>query len=244
MNINYRLFIIGILVVISTMVLATQYAITQIGYEYHIVHPSEADIRFIGSDNTSGGRVLRVDGTNGSIAFLKLVFGNWSAGFTKTYSAAFGIVNEEDVLLRITHINVSSPNSTYVRIWLHGNRSADASNNLSDPTAIEMYNNGTLVNASNTTAWTLAPGDANSSTMCSNISNRTIHTIETPWDNTSHVRYSINNTVAYGVGMFNRTASNASDFVWLQVSIEIPANPDDSGLHTGSIYIHFEADAT
>ena len=244
MKINHRLFILGILMVISTMVIATQYAITQIGYEYHIVHPSESDIRFIGSDNTSGGRVLRVDGSNGSLAFLKLVFGNWSAGSTKIYSAAFGIVNEEDVLLKIKYINVSSPNATCVRIWLHGNRSANAAVNDSDRTAVEMYNNGTLVNATNTTAWTLAPGDGNSSTMCSNITNRTQFTIVTPWDNTSHVRYSVNNTEAYGVGMFNRTATNASDYVWVQVAIEIPNNPDDDGLHTGSIYIHFEADAT
>ena len=244
MNINNRLLILGILIVVSTMIAATQYAVTQIGYEYHIVHPTESDIRFIGSDNTSGGRVLRVDGSNSSTAFLKLTFGNWSAGSDKTYSAAFGIVNEEDVLLKIKYINVSSPNHTYIRIWLHGNRPVNANSTSSDPTTVEMYNNGTLVNATNTTAWMLAPGDANTSTMCSNVSNRTKYSIDTPWDNTSHVRYSVNNTAAYSVGTFNRTINNASDFVWIQVALNIPNNPDDSGLHSGSIYIHFEADTT
>jgi hypothetical protein len=228
---------------ISTMVIATQYAVTQIGYEYHIVHPSESDIRFIGSDNTSGGRVLRVDGANSSTAFLKLVFGNWSVGSKKTYSAAFGIVNEEDVALQIKYINVTSPNATYMRIWLHGNRTANANSTTNDPTTVEMFNNGTLVNTTDTTAWTLAPGDANSSSMCSNVSDRATYTINTPWDNTNHVRYSQNNTIAYSIGAFGRTISNASDYVWVQVAIELPNTVDDDGLHTGYIQIHFEADS-
>ena len=241
MNIKKRLFIIGILIVISTMLTATQYAVIRLGFEYNIVHPSESSIRYIGSDNTSGGRVLRVNGTNGTSS-LKLSFGNWSAGTTKIYSAAFGIVNEEDVALRIMYVNVSSQNYTYLKIWLHGDRPANADNTSNDPTSVLMFDNSTIVNAANTTAWTLAPGDGNTSNMCSNVSNRTNFSSPTPWDNTSHVRYSLNNTIAYSIGAFNRTINNASDYVWVQVAIDIPENVNSSGLHTGTIYIHFEAD--
>lgn len=231
--------------VICTMVVATQFAVTKLGYDFAIVHPSESDIRFIGSDNTSGGRVLRVNNGNGTSA-LKLSLGNWSAGTTKIYTAAFGIVNEEDVPLKIMYVNASSLNSsrnyTYLKIWLHGNRSANANSTTNDPTSVLMFDNNTIVNATNTTAWTLAPGDANTSTMCSNVSNRTNYTIVTPWDNTSHVRYSVNNTVAYSVGTFNRTTNNASDFVWFQIAMDIPDYVNTSGLHSGWIYIHFEAD--
>ncbi len=225
------------------MVIATQYAVTKIGYEYSIVHPSDANIRFIGSDNTSGGRVLRVDGMNGTSG-LKISLGNWSAGTTKTYSAAFGIVNEEDVAVKIMYINVSAVNFTYMKIWLHGDRSANANSTNFDRTTILMFDNGTIMNATNTTAWILAPGDGDPSDMCSNVSNRTLYSSNTTWDNISHVRYSYNDSIAYGVGMFNRTISNASDFVWVQVAIDIPANVDIAGAHTGTIWIHFEADTT
>jgi len=245
MTINKRLLILGILMVICTMVVATQFAVTKLGYEFDIVHPSESNIRFIGSDNTSGGRVLRVANGNGTSA-LKLSLGSWSVGTIKIYSAAFGIVNEEDVPLKIMYINASSLNSsqnyTYLKIWLHGNRPANANNTNNDPTTVLMFDNDTIVNATNTTAWTLAPGDANTSTMCSNISDRTNFTILTPWDNTSHVRYSLNNTIAYSAGTFNRTVNNASDFVWIQIAMDIPDNVNTSGLHGGWIYIHFEAD--
>jgi hypothetical protein len=44
--------------------------------------------------------------------------------------------------------------------------------------------------------------------------------------------------------MMNRTVYNASDFVWVQVAIDIPNNVDGAGLHTGTIWIHFKADTT
>jgi hypothetical protein len=127
-----------------------------------------------------------------------------------------------------------------MKIWLHGNRTADA--NGSDPTSVLMYNNGTVVNASNTTAWRLAAGDENTSSMCYNISDRTNCSINTTWDNTSHVRYSINNSLAYGIEMFNRTADNASDYVWVQVTLDFPHVVETLGTYRGTIWIHFEAE--
>ena len=233
--------IVGILFLAGNMIVATQYATTKIGYEYSIVHPSDAEIRFIGSDNTTGGRVLRVDGVNGTSG-LKVTLGNWSAGVNKIYSAAFGIVNEEQVSVNIKYINVSSTNYTYLKIWLHGDRDANANSTSTDPTTVLMYNNGTIVNATNTTAWTLAPGDGDSRDMCSNISNRSKYSSNTTWDDISHVRYSFNDSIGYGVGMSGRTANNASDFVWVQIAIDIPINIDGAGAHTGTIWIHFEAD--
>ena len=243
MKTNRRLLFIGVLIVVINMAIATQYATTKIGYEYSIVHPSDANIRFIGSDNTYGGRVLRVEGVNGTSG-LKISLGNWSASTTKIYSAAFGIVNEEDVAVKIMYINVSAVNYTYMRIWLHGDRSANANSTTFDRTTVLMFNNGTIVNATNTTAWTLAPGDGDSRDMCSNVSNRTLYSSNTTWDNTSHVRYSYNDSIGYGIGMFNRTISNASDFVWVQIAIDIPNNVDIAGAHTGTIWVHFEADTT
>jgi len=235
MNIKKRLFVIGMLLLVTTMALATQFAVTRLGYEYNIVHPSNGNLRFIGSDNSSDGiRVLRVAGSNGSGASVKLRIGNLSTNQTYTYTAAFGIVNEERFPVNITYIDVNSSNWTYMKIWLHGDRDADASNNSTDPSGVFMFNNGTIVNASNTTAWILAAGNNNASDMCSNISDRVNHSCTTPWDETAHVRFSENNTNA---------TSNCSDFVWVQITIEINTIVDYQGPHTGVIYINFEAES-
>ena len=85
-KINARLFIIGLLLVIASMIIATQYAVTQLGYGYTIVHPADASIRFIGSDNSSDGvRILRVDGDNTTAVALKLVFGNYSGNQVRSH---------------------------------------------------------------------------------------------------------------------------------------------------------------
>jgi len=238
MKIDKRLILLGLLFLITTMVVATQYAVTKIAYEYSIVHPSESNIRYIGSDNSSDGmRVLRVRGSNTTnltwSGQITLAFGNWSTNMNKTYSAAFGIVNEETFPISITGIDVTSANYTYMRIWVHGNRTANAENNLTDPSTILFYNNGTHINTTNLTKWIFAAGDRNTSTMCYNISDRTNCTILTPWDNITHVRYSVNNTNA---------VSNISDFVWVQISIDIPEQVDIMGTHTGYIWIHFKSE--
>ena len=233
MKVNSKLMIIGVLLLVLNMVIATQYAVTKVAYEYYIRHPSDADIRFIGSDNsTDGKRMLRIAGDNVTNFAIKIYLGNISNNQTNYFSAAFGIINEEQLELNITHINISSINYSYMKIWLHGDRDANANNISSDPSTVLMWDNNTMVNTSNTTAWTLAAGNSNTSDMCANVSNRPATTINTPWDENAHVRYSLNNTNA---------ESGISDFVWVQIGLEIPGNIDTSGLHSGSIWIHLEA---
>lgn len=228
--------ILAIMFLLLNMAVATQYAVTKIGYVYTIVHPSDASIRYIGSDNSSDGiRVLRVSGSNVTDIQLVLRLGDiYSSNMKKTFTAAFGLVNEETYPINITYINVSSSNYTYMKIWLHGNRTANANSTLTDPSSVFMWDNNTIVNATNTTAWTLASGDANSSGMCYNVSDRTNCTIPTPWDETAHVRYSINNSNA---------TSGVSDFVWVQITVDIPESVESIGAHTGTIWIHLESDA-
>ncbi len=215
--------------VVLSLVISTQYATTKTGYSYAIVHPSNADIRFIGSDNTSDGiRVLRVDGDNSSGSrSVGLEFGNWSVNQNTTYTAAFCIVNEEHFSVNITHINVSVSAGTYdhMQIWLHGDRSAKASD---DSSSVFMWDNGTSVNDSDTIAWTLDEGNQNPNNM-----NAAGTSIDTDWDQTAHVRYSTNDVV--------NAVDSVSDFVWVQISINIPADADPEGSHTGVVWIHLEA---
>jgi len=235
MKVNSKLMVIGVIFLVLNMLMATQYAVTKMAYEYRIQHPCDSDIRFIGSDNsTDGKRMLRIVGDNVTDIGLKIFLGNVSLNQQSYFSAAFGIVNEEQYSLNITHINVSSLNCSYMKIWIHGNRAANADNITSDPSGILMWDNNTIVNTSNTTAWTLAPGNSNSSDMCANISNRASTTISTSWDETAHVRYTLNNTNA---------TSGLSDFVWIQIGLDIPDTIESFGsTNSGIIWIHLESE--
>jgi len=233
-HIHKRLLLLGLLLMTGTMVVATQFAVSRVGYDFTVVHPSNADIRLIGSDNASDDvRLLRVVGANDTHVVLRLEFGNYSMGQENYYSSAFAIVNEENYPVNITFINVLSTNWTCMHIWLHGDRDKNANTTTSDNTSVLMFANGTISHPGNTSAWTLAPGDRNASTMCSNVTDRANHTIPTPWDPTAHVRYSRNDTNA---------SSNTSDYVWVQVEINVPDWIDALNEHSGTLYIHFEAD--
>ncbi len=235
MKVSRKMCIIAVLFLVLNMVIATQYAVTKIGYEYSLVHPSDASIRYIGSDNSSDGiRVLRVAGSNTTNIRLTLNLGDvYSTNMVRTFSAAFGLVNEENNSLNITHINVSSNNYTYMKIWLHGDRDANANSTATDPSTVLMWDNDTVVNESGTTAWVLAEGDSDSSDMCYNTSNRAATSVTTGWDETAHVRYSKNNSNA---------VSGLSDFVWIQITLDIPETADALGSHTGTIWIHLESE--
>jgi hypothetical protein len=213
------------------MVVATQFALIDLEYEYHIIPFHDYGVRFIGLDNSSDGlRVLRTAGTTQS-GDVKLVLGNFSSNYQVCYTAAFGIVNEEKFSLDITHIEVISSNATYLKIWLHGVPNKNANNRSNDPSSILMYNNGTIVNKSNTVAWTLAQGDNNANTLCSKVSLPKQYSNITPIDTRTGVRYSPNQTVA---------ESKASDFVWVQVELETPLSITTDCAHLGNIIIHFK----
>ena len=232
MKVKKKYLILAVLFLILNLLTATQYAVTKVDYLYTVVHPSNASIRYIGSDNSSDGiRVLRVTGDNTTSLGLQLRLGDmYSNNMVRTFSAAFALINEETYAVNITHINVSSVNHTYLKIWLHGNRTANANSTSNDPTTVLMWDNDTVVNASTTTAWILAAGNSGADNMSADGTNQ----ISTPWDETAHVRYSRNNTNA---------TSGVSDFVWVQISIEIPTTVDLVGDHTGTIWIHLESEA-
>ena len=236
MKIAKRLMLIGVILIVLSMTMATQYVTTKISYRYSIVHPSDADLRFIGSDISSDDiRVLRMTGGNSSTSAMELRFGgNISANQNKTYTCAFGIVNEEDFDVNITHINVTTTGTgdDYMQIWLHGDRDALKE---ADPSAIKVWdgpNGGSqgYHNASN--VWVLAAGNHDSSNMCDHLTGGSTQ-IDTPWDSTAHVRYSTNDE--------NNSVSGTSDFVWVQVSLNLPANADVDDTYTGTIFIFTES---
>jgi len=236
MNLKFRLFVIGMLLVITTMAVATQFALTDINYELIVDIPVIPDygIIYIGSDNLSDGiRLLRKDPSD--VKNFKLALGNISTNYHFTYSAAFAIVNEDDFVKDITYIDVFSSTSSYLKIWLHGNKNANANNISNDPTSVLMYDNGTIVNQSNTVAWILGSGDRNASTLCTNTSNREENTHFTRFDETAGVLYSLNNT---------KIDSGISDYVWVQIELDIPPSTNMDEVYLGEMHIHFESHLT
>lgn len=227
MRIDKRLTLIGIMLVVLSMTTATQYATTKIGYTYSIVHPSNADIRFIGFDNsTDGDRVIRTaSGTNNSNELnLVIKLGNWSENQNKTYTAAFGIVNEERFPVNITHVVVDTDTGVdYMKVWLHGKPGYKATD---DDTSVLIWDMGAVGGIGNgSTAWQLATGNENAADM--NGTNT-----ETDFDDNAHVRYTIDDDVW--------AKTTVSDFVWVQISVDIP-DAADVASQTGNLRFYFEA---
>lgn len=230
MKIDRRLTLVGIMLIVLSMTMATQYATTNVGFSYNIVHPSNAEIRFIASDNSTDSiHVLRIDNNASGSRSLKIRLGSaWTSNMNKTYTAAFGIVNEENISVTISHVNVSMYNasSDYMQIWLHGDRSA----RQEDDTSVCVWNQGSVGFSATDSVWVLADGDGNPWTM----NNHDGNDITTRWNQTSHVRFSLSDIDA---------VNGTDDYVWVQISIEIPANAPD-GWHSGLIWVHFRANTT
>jgi len=53
-----KLTLVLILAITLSTISATQYVRADVGFSYEIVHPSDADIRYIGSDNAADGLLL------------------------------------------------------------------------------------------------------------------------------------------------------------------------------------------
>jgi len=219
--------LIGIMVIVLSVTMATQFATTKVGYSYSIVHPSNADVRFIASDNSSDETmVLRVDGDNssGNRNVKVELGGNWIQNYNKTYKAAFGIVNEERFNVTITHINVSnSSGSDYLQIWLHGDRDAIAG---SDGTSVMVWDKGSVGFDASDSVWVLGAGNQNAENM-----NTGGTAIDTPWNETAHVRYSLSDVDA---------VNSTDDYIWVQISLDIPDGAS-AGSYSGLIWIHFRA---
>jgi hypothetical protein len=228
MKIDRRLALLGVILVVLNMTMATQYATTKVAFSYGIVHPSNADIRFVGSDNSSdgNGRVLRVDNSSNSW-YSQISLGDWMPNSEKNYTAAFAIVNEEASVVNITHANVSGTGWDYMTVWLHGNRSKDVSEE-GDSAKVCILDNGTSPFGASDCAWQLAAGNKDTTNM-----NGTA--VLTPWDDTSHVRYN-STTDIYA-------ENGTRDFVWVEVCLNIPSDASLAAA-TGTISIYFKASTT
>ena len=230
MKIDRRLVLVGVMLIGSSMTMATQYATTKVSYSFAIVHPSNADIRFIASDNSSddGVRCLRVTNNASGTQFVTLELGDWQSNSLKNYTAAFGIVNEEPFYVNLTHVTVSGTNASYLDIWVHADRDALFLGN--DSLQQMVVNDGVALFTASDTVWTLATGDQDVETMDDDFTGG--GTIQTFWDTAADVQWSECDTDA---------TNGTSDFVWIGVSLDIKSDAALVASATGTIEVHFRA---
>jgi len=227
MRIDRRLMLIGVMLVVLSMTMATQYAVTKVGYSYSIVHPSDADIRFIAYDKAPDNiYLLRVLNNGSTDQDITVPFGNVSASQNKTYTAAFGIVNEEAYAVNITHVNVSmdGTGTDYMQIWFHGSQNITAEN---DASSVFVWNQGLVQGgySASTCVWQLAAGDGDTTTINGAAGS-------TFWNEQAHIQYATIGDVA---------VNTTDDYVWVQISIHPPLNADSSHTYSGQIWIHTRA---
>jgi len=229
MRIDRRLMLIGVMLIVLSMTMATQYATTKVGYSYSIVHPSDSDIRFIAYDKAPDNiYLLRVLNNGSTDQDITVPFGNVSAGQNKTYTAAFGIVNEEQYAVNITHVNVSmdGTGTDYMQVWFHGSQNITAENDASSVFAWDGRGGGVQGAYSAVTCmWQLAAGDGDTTTI-NGASDSTF------WNEQAHIQYATLGAVA---------VNQTDDYVWLQISINPPPTADSSQTYSGQIWIHTRA---
>ena len=205
------------LVALST-VAATQFATSDIGYEYGIVSASDSNIRFIGHDyGADGTLVMRADSTDGD--GLTLDLGDVARGQKVWYTAAFGIVNEEAMAMSINAIAATGTGADYMQIYLHVNANTKAESD-----------SGTLIwdktNGAQSFSWSLAAGDNDATDMDGPTTD-----LVTPVDATAKVR-----------ALTDPDADDdatSDDHVWVQVILDIPEAASNAQL-TGTLTFSFQ----
>jgi len=150
------------------------------------------------------------------------------------YTAAFAIVNEQGQYVNLTYVNISGTNASYLDMWVHGNRSVDAPSEAADA-AVQIVDNGNALFSASDTVWTLAPGDGNVDTISADYgaSGGQTH-LPCVWDTGANMWYNDFSG--------NFSLNKTSDFVWVQICLDIDKDAAISGSASlGTIYFHFKA---
>lgn len=218
MDIRKKLLPLLALIVAISTVAATQYATSDIGYTFDIVSGTDANVRFIGHDQGQDNvLVLRADDASGSNLGLEL--GDYSRDQTSWYTSAFGIVNEEILVMNITGISVSGSGANYMYIYLHNNSNTKAED---DTNGLLIWNG---ISGAVDFTWQLAAGDNDATDMGGQSGD-----LATPVDSSSYVRALTNPE--------DDDDAEDTDHVWVQIKLVIPAGAS-TGTYSGDITFEF-----
>ena len=229
-----------VLVLAATVmgVAATQYAKLGVSFEYTIDTPTSL-IQLMAGDGAvvGSGYVLT---NNGGV--YKVQLGTFAAGFNKTYTAAFAIVNAEaNVMLRITKIDAGNTNGgQYLVIALHKSKDTSVFNTPSD--GIIYFDKGTWYDYS-TNGYVLANGAGTYDTTTTPLKYGDSATwppaswTSATYDGTNHV-WTPGSTVNAD-HLTTASGTTGANFVWVQITID---NSATAGTYTGgSIYIYVQS---
>ena len=218
MELRKRMLVLLVALVALSTVAASQFATSDIGYEYGVVSASDSNIRFIGHDyGADGTLVLRADTTAGD--GLTLDLGDVARGQKIWYSAALGIVNEEAVMMNVTAVSITGTGANYMQLYLHNNANTKAESD-----------SGTLIwdktNGAQSFTWQLYAGDNDATTMDG-----------ASGDTTTSVDSSANIRAIDGDPDADDNAAT-DDHVWVQIILDVPEAASNGEL-TGTITFEF-----
>ncbi|TET91479.1 MAG: hypothetical protein E3J35_01845 [Methanomassiliicoccales archaeon] len=225
---------LAMLVAIST-VLATQYGVIQVSWDYEIT-TSDNYVHWLSRDtsptDTSKPLIYSSDNKTYSISL-----GKWAQATNKTYTAAFAIVNEEAYSITLDKVVVTGTGKDYMYIYVHEHAqktcneafTADSSKQEASSDYKTMWDGSS---GSTTHYWVLVAGDQSTNTYSDGTT-----TLDATWDSTY---YGWKFDATDDTGNTKEAVNGTADYVWVEVGLIIPSSATAASL-SGTIYFEFEA---
>ena len=223
-----------VLVLAATVmgVASMQYAKLGVSMQY-TVSTQYSLIQLMAGDGAVVGNGYVLTNTNG---VYKVQLGTFAVGFSKTYSAAFAIVNSEgNVKLRITKVYCTD---TKTIIALHQHMSENAFSETGTGAYIVYYDKGNTYDYTSD-GYVLRNGQGDYSTGQDGLQ----YTADggTNWVSAS---FDTTNVWVYNTGLTNSSATtdinSPSNFVWVQITIDLTGATDGKDV-SDTIYIEVAA---
>ena len=243
--------LLAVLVVLS-VINATQFARVGAAYSYTVSNMG-ADVHFITCDGNpvDNTKPLLVSSANASYS---ISLGTWCPGTNKTFTAAFGIVNEEDYPITLVGVNVEGTGIVNMHIFAHSNKGKtctidkivtdDASKRETNADAanqIAALWNGTLgASAKASGTWVLGAGDDNGATYDDNPAAG--NNYNATWQGAGINAWKYDKVDDWGMSAGQTATNGTSDYVWIEICLQIPPGTVSSETaYTGTISFMFEA---
>lgn len=207
-----------VIIIIISVLLATIFIRTPFRAQISVAQYKMC-IQFMACDyNITGSYVIQ----NESYAY-RLRLGSWTANTSKSYPAAFAIVNPQNISLTIRKIEIKGDSIGCLRVYLHKNYTRPCNSSIvqiassgCEPTGdYQKYYEGSSIEYS-TGGWRLGPG------LGYTAAGALIYT-----NGTTSTNASFSKGVWYYNETYNNTANNnTANFVWAEVDIVVPSGAE------------------
>ncbi|MDI6708824.1 MAG: hypothetical protein QME47_07065 [Candidatus Thermoplasmatota archaeon] len=227
-------------ILVIVIIISVFYGLTFIRFPFQArigIAQYELSVQFMACDYaTTGSLVIQ----NESYSY-RLKLGSWAANTTKTYPAAFAIVNPHNISITIRKLEVKGALSQYVRVYLHKNYTRPCNSSLVTIAAsgceqagdYQKYYEGYSIEYDGSSAWKLSAGWGYNATKCLTYGNSTSRANASFFENVWF----------YDESYHNLADNDTANFVWVEVSIAVPSDATEVYTESEIIVIVDCADA-